>query len=148
MYGAAVRWESANSPFVLPMAGIPSDIDDQGIASNISVVAWLVRAAIAHSTAMGYDRQAYYRMGTMFVVRRHEIDYLRSARLGDELLLRTWPSFMKAATAHRKHEVVRRDNGQVIARGLNVWAHVDRLTGKPVRMDEDLLRAFEPSQFL
>ncbi len=143
----AVRWESASRAFELPMRVIPDDIDEQGIAYNVTIIDWMMRAAIAHSTSLGYDRVAYRRLGAMFVVRRHEIDYHRSARLGDELVLRTWPSFMKAATAHRKHEIVRARDGVMIAKGLNVWAFVGRETGRPQRMPAEVIEAFHPEQF-
>ena len=123
------------------------DIDDQGIASNVSIIDWMIRAAIAHSTSLGFDRFPYARLGGMFVVRRHEIDYHRSVRLGDELILRTWPSFMRAATAHRCHEVVNAA-GQLVAKGLNVWAYVDPASGRPKRMPTAVLEAFAAEHFL
>ncbi len=143
-----MRWQSAPSPYVLPMTVVRPDIDDQGIASNVAIVGWMVRAAIAHSTAEGVDWACYRRLQAMFVVRRHEIDYHRSARLGERLLLRTWPSFLKAATAHRKHEVLRAIDGTVIARGMNVWAYIDRQTGRPKRIPDEVLQAFAPEKYL
>ncbi len=141
------KWVSAANAYELPMTVIEDDIDDQGIAYNVSVIDWMIRAAIAHSTALGYDRDRYRELGAMFVVRRHEIDYHRSARLGDELVLRTWPSFMKAATAHRCHEVVGPD-GRLIAKGVNVWAFVDRERGRPMRMPPEVLADFALEKFL
>ncbi len=140
-------WISARRPFVVPMVVLPQDIDAQGIANNVQVVAWMNRVAIAHSTALGWTVARYRREGAWFVVRRHEIDYLRSAHLGDRLELRTWPGFMKAATAHRHHEIVR-DNGDVIARGINIWAYVDATTGRPRRMTAEMLGAFDPANYL
>ncbi|MEE2828343.1 MAG: thioesterase family protein [Myxococcota bacterium] len=141
-------WHSASRPFVLPMTVISADIDDQEIASNVAILSWMIRAAVAHSTELGYDWAAYRRLNSMFVVRRHEIDYKRPALLGDRILLRTWPSLLKAATAHRMHELVRAADGAVIAQGMNVWAYLDRSTGRPTRMPEELIGAFDPSLFL
>ena len=129
------------------MSVVPVDIDDQRIASNVAIVGWMIRAAVAHSTSLGYDWAAFRELGAMFVVRRHEIDYHTPALLGDRLLLRTWPSFMKAATAHRKHEVIRPSDGAIIARGMNVWAFVDSTSGRPQRMPPQLLDTFDPSRF-
>ncbi len=140
-------WTSARNPFVVPMVVLPEDIDAQGIANNVQVVAWMNRVAIAHSTWLGWDVRRYVAEGAWFVVRRHEVDYVQSARLGDRLELRTWPGFMRAATAHRYHEFVRED-GAVIARGMNVWAYVDMHTGRPKRMTPELLEAFDPQQYL
>ena len=129
------------------MVVLPEDIDGQGIANNVQVVAWMNRAAILHSTCLGWDVARFRREQAWFVVRRHEIDYLRSAHVGDRLELRTWPGFMKAATAHRHHEIVR-DDGAVIARGMNVWAYIDIADGRPRRMSPEILAAFDPARFL
>ncbi len=142
-----MKWTSAAIAYELPMTVIPDVIDDQGIAYNVSIIDWMIRAAIVHSTSLGFDRFSYARLGGMFVVRRHEIDYHRIVHLGDELILRTWPSFMKAATAHRCHEVVNAQ-GQMVAKGLNVWAYVDQQTGRPKRMPPEVLEAFAAAKFL
>jgi acyl-CoA thioester hydrolase len=141
------RWTSAPRAFELPMTVLPEDIDEQGIASNVFILSWMNRAAIAHSTALGYPWERWVDLGAMFVVRRHEIDYRTSAREGDRLTLRTWPSFRKAATAHRHHEVIR-DDGAVIARGMNVWAYISMATHKPTRMPPEVLTDFDPAKFL
>ena len=39
------------------------DIDMLGHASNIAFLRWIQESAIAHSTAMGFDVDAYRRMG-------------------------------------------------------------------------------------
>lgn len=147
LFVAKKQWTSARNPFVIPMVVLPEDIDAQGIANNVQVLAWMNRAAIAHSTALGWDVARYVREGAWFVVRRHEIDYVHSARLGDRLELRTWPGFRKAASAHRYHEIVR-DNGDVIARGINIWAYVDVVTGRPRRMTQEMVGTFDPEKYL
>jgi acyl-CoA thioester hydrolase len=143
-----MKWSSARHPYVLPMVVVPDDIDSQGIASNVAILAWMNRAAIAHSTAAGYDWAAYRRLGTMFVVRRHELDYHRSATLGERILLRTWPGSLRGATCRRFHEVVSARDGQLIARGMNVWAYIDREARKPQRIHAEILAAFDPEQFI
>src|SRR5262249_57264574 len=66
------------------------DVDVLGHASNIAFVRWIQEVAIAHSTAVGFDLDAYMRLGAAFVVARHEVDYLRPALLGDRVQARTW----------------------------------------------------------
>lgn len=143
-----MTWTSSSSAFELPMYVIPDDIDDQRIASNVAILGWMIRASVAHSAVLGYDWAAYRRLGAMFVVKRHEIDYHRPAVLGDRLLLRTWPSYARGATAHRLHEVVRIGDGASIARGMNVWAFVDSSSGRPLRMPGEVLEAFDPAKFV
>lgn len=141
MSDAAIGFSVAR-PFVLRVRVDAEHIDGQGHASNVAFVDWMNRAAIAHSAALGLDLAAYQRLGAMFVVRRHEIDYVRPARAGDELLCATWIALMEKASAERRHEIVRAGDGEIIVRGRNVWAFVDAATGRPRRIAEEVLAAF------
>src|SRR5690606_17983078 len=71
--------------FVLPLTVVPEDVDEQGHASNVRILGYMNQAAIAHSDALGYDVARYREVGGIFVVRRHEIDYLASAYEGERL---------------------------------------------------------------
>ena len=52
----------------------------------------------------------------VFVVRRHEIDYLKPAVVGEALRLRTWIADWKAATSVRATEMIRREDNVPVAR--------------------------------
>jgi acyl-CoA thioester hydrolase len=82
----------------------------------------------------------------VFVVRRHEIDYLRSALRGDELEVRTHVSSVMAAKSERKYEIVRLPkNGEdevVIVRALTLWGYVDTSMGRPMRIPDEIYVAF------
>lgn len=136
------------APFALEITVAPEDIDEQRHVSNVRVLDWMNRAAIAHSAALGFDFPRYQEVGGIFVVRRHEIDYLLPAYLGERLVLYTWPSARKRAIAERRHELRRRDDGAVLARGLNVWVFVDLERGKPRPMPPEVVEAFDPARFL
>jgi acyl-CoA thioester hydrolase len=136
-------------PYVLELEVSPDDIDELGHASNIAYVRWIQDVAIAHSTAVGLDLEAYKRLGAVFVVVRHEIDYLRPVLRGDRLQARTWIGTVSAAKCQRNTELVRVSDGQPVARGLTTWGFIDVLTGRPRRITEDVREAFghktEPS---
>ncbi len=142
------KYPAARSPFVLRYTVTARDIDEQGRANNIEILRWMNIAAVAHSHSLGLDAARFYELGGMFVVRRHEIDYKAPAFDRDQLELRTWPTLMRAATAHRAHEIVRVSDGQMIASGLNVWGFVQPDTGKPVRMPPEVLAAFDPAKYV
>ena len=65
--------------FQLDLTVVDDDIDALGHASNIAFVRWIQDVAIAHSSAVGLGLEGYQRLGAVFVVVRHEIDYLRPA---------------------------------------------------------------------
>jgi len=89
-----------------------------------------------------YER--YLRLGAVFVVVRHEIDYLRPALRADELEARTWISSVMAAKCLRSTELVRKRDQQLVARGVTTWGFVAFETGRPKRISEDVRAAFEP----
>ena len=120
------------------------DIDALGHASNIVFVRWIQDAALAHSSAVGLDLEAYQRLGAVFVVVRHEIDYLRPALRGDVLEARTWISSVMAAKCLRRTELVRKSDGQMLARGTTTWGFVAFGNGRPKRITEDVRAAFGP----
>jgi acyl-CoA thioester hydrolase len=118
------------------------DIDELGHASNIAYVRWIQDVAVEHSKAVGLDTRAYMDLGAVFVVRRHEIDYLRPAFRGDELEVRTWLSTTMAAKAMRATEIVRVADGAILARGMTIWGFVDTAAGRPTRIPNMVRSAF------
>ena len=56
-----------------------SAIDFLGHVNNLHYLAWMVEAAAAHSTHVGWPSKRYVEMGAGFVVRSHQIEYLAPA---------------------------------------------------------------------
>jgi acyl-CoA thioester hydrolase len=119
------------------------DIDVLGHASNIAFVRWIQEVALAHSAAVGFDLEAYRRLGAVFVVVRHEVDYMRPALRGDVLEARTWISSVMAAKCQRTTELMRKSDGRLLARGLTTWGFIELATGRPRRIDVELRVAFD-----
>jgi acyl-CoA thioester hydrolase len=122
-------------------------IDVLGHVGNLVFLEWLLAAAQAHSTAVGLTWDRYRELGRVFVVRRHEVDYLGSAFLGDQLVVRTWITETTRVTSTRSYEVLR--DTQCLIRATTVWAFVDLATGRPCRIVEPVRAAFkldEPDQ--
>jgi len=134
------------NPYVLALTATPDDVDVQGRVSNVAVVDWIIRAAIAHSADLGWDHARYVEIGGFFVVRRHEIDYLAVASDGDRITVFTWPSGIEKASAERRYVVVR-DDDVVVAQAVSIWGFVDAATGRPKRIPADIAATFDPARF-
>jgi acyl-CoA thioester hydrolase len=119
-----------------------ADLDELGHANNIGYLRWLQDAAVAHSASVGLTFERYVQLGGVFVVRRHEIDYLRSALRGDELEVRTHVATVMAAKSERKYDIVRLRDEVVIARALTMWGYVEIATGRPTRIPDEIHVAF------
>jgi acyl-CoA thioester hydrolase len=128
-------------PFLLRVRAEPADIDGLGHVSNLVYLRWVLEAALAHSTAKGLDEAAYKARGQGWVVRRHEIDYVRTAFAGDELVVDTRVATVTAASSTRRTRIVR--GGELLARAATNWAYVDFKSGRPIRIPEEVKSLFE-----
>jgi acyl-CoA thioester hydrolase len=117
-------------------------IDELGHASNVAWVRWVQDAAKAHSARSGFDYARYVELGAVFVVRRHELDYLGSALEGDELDVETFIESWGAASSVRRTIVTRARDGQVMLRASTLWALVSMVNGRPRRIPEVVRDAF------
>ena len=73
--------------FEYPITILPIDIDEQNHVNNISYLKWVQEVAIAHWTSVATkEMNEQY----MWVVSRHEIDYLKQAFINTKLLAKTW----------------------------------------------------------
>lgn len=116
-----------------------------GHVNNLAYLKWMQSAAIAHSTAQGWPTEAYQRLGAGWVVRSHEIEYLRPAFPNDEIIVRTWVADFKKVTSLRRYEVVR-GAGQdetVLAVAATDWAFIHFATHVPKRIPPEVSGAFE-----
>jgi len=123
-----------------PVTAAESDIDDLDHVSNVVYVRWLQEAAAAHSGSVGWDLAAYKEEGAVFVVRRHEIDYVAAATCGDALVVETWVEWFRPASSLRCYEI--RDGDRVLVRAKTWWAFINVDTGRPVRIPERISAAF------
>jgi acyl-CoA thioester hydrolase len=126
--------------FQLPITAQASDIDGLGHVSNLVYLRWVLDAATAHSVARGWGQAEYLAIGSVWVVRRHELDYLAQVTVGQQLVAETWVDSWKAASCVRKTELVR--DGHVVLRAATTWAFMSMSTGKPHRIDERVRAAF------
>lgn len=128
--------------FRLSIVAEASDIDELAHVSNIAYVRWIQDAATAHSAAVGLTWDDYQRIGGMFVVRRHEIEYLRPALLGDRMEAITWVADFRGAASQRRTRIVRTSDGVELAHATTVWAYLTRETGRPARIPVQVIEAF------
>jgi acyl-CoA thioester hydrolase len=117
-------------------------VDELGHVSNVSYVRWVQDVAMAHSAHVGWDMPRYHRFGAVFVVRRHEIDYLKPTFAGDVVELRTWIERWTAATSVRRTQILRPADDVDLARAITTWALVREDSGWPRRIPAELSQAF------
>ena len=105
----------------------PGDIDQLGHVNNVVYLRWVQDVAIAHwqAVATPADQEAL-----VWVVVRHEIDYLRVALPNDAILARTWVGSVIGRNFERHTEIRRDHDRKILARARTLWCPIDRATGK------------------
>lgn len=116
------------------------DIDALGHANNVAFVRWVNDAAIAHAEHVGLGHEACRALGVVWVVRRHDIEYLLPAFANEAVQAHTWPETLRGATSLRR-TLFERD-GQVLARAETTWVLVDLQTSRPRRVPLEMLRGY------
>jgi acyl-CoA thioester hydrolase len=119
-----------------------NELDQLGHANNEAYLRWMNQAAVAHSAALGWPVEAYFRQGQGWVVRRHEIEYLRPAQPGAELTVRTWVQTIDKASSWRCYAILTRNERVLLARGRTLWAWINYQTGRLSRIPPAVSAAF------
>jgi acyl-CoA thioester hydrolase len=127
--------------FRVSISASAADVDELGHVSNIAYVRWLQEAATRHSAAVGFGLADYLRLGGVFVVRTHEIEYFAPAFDGDAITLTTWVSYTRGARSYRRTRI-ERDDGTLLVRAGTLWAYLAHGTGRPTRIPDAVIKAF------
>jgi acyl-CoA thioester hydrolase len=129
-------------PFEIPVQVAPADIDALGHVNNIVYLRWVQDVAKAHwfSAAPAEDQA-----GLIWMVVRHEIDYLAPAVANDELILRTWVGAAAGLRFDRHTEVLRASDRKVLAKAKTVWVPIDAASGRPKRVSDRVRKMFSVS---
>lgn len=115
-------------------------LDHLNHVNNVVYVQWLQEMAYDHWTTF-VPPELHEKV--LWVVRRHEIDYLSQAFIGDELLLKTYTGEYSAVTWDRHYEIVRKSDLKKIVTAKSVWVLLDRKTFKPRRIDQEVLAVLQ-----
>ncbi len=114
-----------------------NDIDELGHVNNVVYVRWVQEAAAAHwdSLASSEIKQKY-----VWVVLRHEIDYLSSAFENDTVTATNWVGDSNGARSERFVHITNAQTEKLIAKAKTTWCMLDGATMRPKRVDEEVVK--------
>lgn len=119
-----------------------SDIDELGHAGNVTWVRWVNDAATAHSRSVGLGLAEYKKRGLLWVVRRHEIDYLGQAFAGETIEATTWVESVRGATSLRRTLFHHASDQRLLARCATTWVLIKIDGGRPTRVPQELMERY------
>lgn len=138
--------------FEHPTVVTPADIDTNDHVNNVVYLRWVQDVAVAHWFAL-VEAHSWQKLSqdVIWVVRKHEIEYLRPAFAGERLVSRTWVGEARAATFERHTRILRPPapgadgEPEVLAKARSVWVVVDAASGRPRRIDARLRAMLQPA---
>ena len=119
-----------------------ADCDELGHVNNVRWLAFVGELAGAHAVQRGNDNDAMREQGALWIVRRHEIDYHRSALPGQTILEETWVEAISGARSIRHSRFMLVPGGELLASAITTWAFVDAVTQRPRRIPAEMIARF------
>lgn len=130
-------------PFQSKFQASAEQIDELNHVNNAVYVQWMEDCAWQHSQSLGLDVKRYQELDRGMAIVRHEIDYLASAYLGEELCMGTWivaPD--NRLKMDRLFQLIRPADGATLLRARTTFVCVQLTTGRPKRMPEEFLTGY------
>jgi len=127
------------TPFERQITAAAEDIDELGHVNNAVWVRWIQDVATAHwyAVATPEHRDAY-----IWVVTRHEIDYLRAVGPGETVTARTWVGEAPKGARFDRHMEFLGGDGKARVRAKTTWAIIEKATGRPIRVPPEVIAPF------
>ena len=117
----------------------PEDIDELGHVNNAVWVQWIQEVALAHWYSIA---DPAHQDDFIWVVVRHEIDYLRAVEEGETVTGRTWVGEAPKGARFDRHMEFVGEDGKVRVRARTTWAIIDKGTGRPIRVPPEVIAPF------
>ena len=116
-----------------------ADVDELGHDNNAVWVRWIQDMATEHWRAAADPAHvdAY-----VWVVTRHEIDYLRAVLPGETVTGRTWVGEAPRGARFDRHVEFIGEDGKPRVRARTTWAILDKATGRPLRVPREVAAPF------
>lgn len=116
-----------------------SEIDELNHVNNVVYLSWIQDIANDHWAVLkeGHDTEGY-----VWVVLRHEIDYLRQAVLGDEVIITTWVGETAGVKSIRHVEIYKAE--KLLVKAQTTFCLLEANSFRPARITDTILAVLEP----
>lgn len=119
---------------------IDEDLDAAQHMNNVRYLFRLQEAATEHWQFLA-DKSLQDRY--LWVARRHEIDYLAPAFLGQNLLIETFIQSCQASLSHRVYRITHRDSQKCLVQANSQWCLLRRDSMKPCKIPQEIILLFQ-----
>ncbi|PSV33223.1 tol-pal system-associated acyl-CoA thioesterase [Photobacterium sp. GB-72] len=123
--------------FKWPVTIYYEDTDVGGVVYHANYLKFFERARTEYLRKIGLNQQQLFSLNMSFVVRSLTIDFLRGAKLDDQLMVNTVVQNIRRASIKFSQELVN-NNNEVLCKVLVKIACVDPTQMKPIALPEQL----------
>lgn len=116
------------------------DLDDLNHVNNIRYVEWIQDISKKHWEHVTNED---LRREMIWVVRNHNISYLKSAVLGDTVEVTTHIEATKGPLSIRAVEIKNHKTGEMMVKSITEWCLLDAKTFRPKRVPESVQELFK-----
>jgi len=116
-------------------------LDSLRHVNNQIYLQWVNDIAKSHwafLTSGKFDQRYFW------VIRRHEIDYLRPAHLNDMLNILTWVGETEGVWSVRHVQIKKGE--ELLVDVKTTWILIDKEKNRPMRISEEVLEALKPNK--
>jgi acyl-CoA thioester hydrolase len=124
-----------NNSYTFSFTVAENQLDTLNHVNNINYIKWVQTAAEKHWSKIS---NSVVDSKFVWVVVRHEIDYLVSAKLNDEIEVKTWIGDTYGVKSERYVEIKR--GNLILAKAKTIWCLLDKKTMKVVRIPSEILQ--------
>jgi len=115
-----------------------NEIDNLNHVNNIHYIKWVQNAAQKHWKILSNSNlEAIY----VWVVLRHEVDYISPAKLNDVITVCTWIGDSYGVKSERFVEIL--NGNKLIAKAKTIWCLLDRKAMKPIRLPSEIIKILQ-----
>ncbi|GAA4296343.1 thioesterase family protein [Nibribacter koreensis] len=122
--------------FSLSIKVSPEDIDELGHVNNVVYVRWVQEVSAAH---WAYVAPQAIKDKYLWVILRHEIDFLKSAMPNDNITGYTWVGEHQGAKFERFVSLYTAGTEELLASAKTIWCLLDAQTMRPRRIEQELI---------
>ena len=128
---------SLPNKFTFSLTVKEKDIDELNHVNNIQYLNWALKAAEQH---WDFTTKQKYSDTFVWVVLRHEIDYLKPLYLNDEINITTYISDIYGVKCERIVEI--KKVNKIVVKVKTIWVLLDKKSMKPTRIPKQIYDLF------
>lgn len=120
------------------------ECDAYGHVNHANYLRYMQESALDASAAVGYDEARYNQLGHIWLIRETNVEYLRPLRFGESVEVTTWVGDFRRVRSRRFYELRHPGSDDLLAKGSTDWVYIERATGRPARVPDEMIAAFAP----